>query len=341
MKGVPLIRASALIPFVSFLEEIGARVDPILARARLPEAILAQPEALIPVHQACRFVADAARREGIDDLGFVVGRRLSLDALGVFGRLVARSATLREFLDTAVRLHPSYSTGGRLWLEPDGDRTWLRYGQDRRIEYGWQQAEQLCVALALQTLRLAPVPSPGPIEIQLRARPTSGLRNHEILANTRISFGHPATGVAFPRASLSQPLAGSRRRSPAWEKLERRLLLSGPTADFPESLRQAIRTLLLGGYPDVHLTASAIGMSVRTLQRRLAESGSSYSRLIEQERLRTAVRLLADPSVRVTDVAIDLGYSDLANFTHAFRRWTGVSPSEFRRVEQEPQPVGF
>ena len=80
------------------------------------------------------------------------------------------------------------------------------------------------------------------------------------------------------------------------------------------------------------ISAEAIGMSVRTLQRRLNESGFSYSRLIEQERLRTAVRLLADPKIKVTRVAIELGYTDLANFTHAFRRWMGVSPSQFRRV---------
>ncbi|HEY8155468.1 MAG TPA: AraC family transcriptional regulator ligand-binding domain-containing protein [Myxococcota bacterium] len=333
MKGVPLIRASAFLPFVGFLEEIGARVDPMLARAGLPEAILAQPEALIPVHQACRFVADAARREGIEQLGSVVGARISLDALGAFGRLVARSLTLRELLYTAVRLHPSYSTGGHLWLEPDVDRTWLRYGQDRRIEHGWQQAEQLSVVLMLQTLRLAPVPAPGPIEIQLRATAAAGLPDDEIFANTRISFGHPATGVAVPRSLLGQALAGPRRASSAWVHLERWLILTGPAADFSGSVRQAVGTLLLDGYPDVRRTASAIGLSVRTLQRRLAASGFSYSRLIEQERFRTAVRLLADPSIKVTNVAIELGYTDLANFTHAFRRWTGVSPSAFRRVE--------
>ena len=333
MKGVPLIRASAFIPFVTFLEEIGARVDPMLARARLPEAALAQPESLIPVHQACQFVADAARRESIEQLGFVVGQKMSIDALGTFGRLVTRSLTLHELLYTAVRLHPSYSTGGRLWLEPDGDRTWLRYGQDRRIEQGWQQAEQLSVALMLQTLRMAPVTMPGPIEVQLRAKAAPGPRDAELFANTRLSYGHPATGVAVPRASLSQALAGSRRTSSAWLHLERWLLLTGPAADFSGSVRQAVRTLLLDGYPDVRHTAAAIGMSVRTLQRRLGESGSSYSRLIEQERFRTAVRLLADPSIKVTNVAIELGYTDLANFTHAFRRWTGVSPSEFRRAE--------
>ncbi len=336
MKGVPLIRASAFIPFVGFLDELGARVDRMLARAHLPKAVLAHPEALIPVHQFCQFLADAARREGIPQLGFLVGQTLSVDSLGAFGRLLARSLTLGELLYTIARLHLSYSTAGRFWLEPDGDRTWLRYRLDRRIDSGWQQAEQFNVMMMLQTLRLAPDPPRRPIEIQLRAQAAPGLRDIELFENSRVSFGHPSTGVGSPSSLLGQALAGprrgSRRSSPGRAQLERWLLSTGPSADFSVSVRQAVRTLLLDGYPDIRLTAGAIGMSVRTLQRRLGESGLPYSRLIEEERFRTAVRLLADPSIKVTRVAIELGYTDLANFTHAFRRWTGVSPSEFRRV---------
>ncbi len=332
MKGVPLIRASALIPFVGFLERLGARADRMLARARLPEAVLAHPEALLPVHQVCQFLGDAARREDVPQLGFLVGQTFSMDSLGAFGRVLARSLTLRELLYTVERLHLAYSTAGRFWLEPDGDRTWLRYRLDRRIDSGWQQAEQLNVMVMLQTLRLAPDPPRAPIEVQLRAESAPGLPDIGFLGNTRVSFGHPSTGVAVPRSLLHQALPGAGRTSAGRAQLERWLLSTGPALDFSVSVRQAVRTLLLDGYPDVRLTAGAIGMSVRTLQRRLAESGLSYSRLIEEERFRTAVRLLADPSIKVTRVAIELGYTDLANFTHAFRRWTGVSPSEFRRV---------
>jgi AraC-like DNA-binding protein len=255
-----------------------------------------------------------------------------VDSLGAFGLLLARSLTLGELLYTVSRLHLSYSTAGRFWLEPDGDRTWLRYRLDRRIDSGWQQAEQLNVMMMLQTLRLAPKPPQKPIEVQLRAQAAPGWRDIALFENTRLSFGHASTGVAVPCSLLGQVLAGPRPSSPGRAQLERWLLSTGPGADFSVSVRQAVRSLLLDGYPDVGLTAGAIGMSVRTLQRRLGESGLSYSRLIEEERYRSAVRLLADPSIKVTHVAIELGYTDLANFTHAFRRWTGVSPSEFRRA---------
>jgi AraC-like DNA-binding protein len=70
---------------------------------------------------------------------------------------------------------------------------------------------------------------------------------------------------------------------------------------------------------------------VRTLQRRLADAGASYERLRERSRFGTATRLLASTDATVLEIALDVGYSDHAHFTRAFRRWTGVPPREFRR----------
>jgi len=100
--------------------------------------------------------------------------------------------------------------------------------------------------------------------------------------------------------------------------------------DFAGSVRQTARMLLLDGYPDIQRTAHAIGLSVRTLQRRLAGSRVTYSQLVERERFDLGRTLLQDRHAKVTEIALLLGYSDVANFTHAFRRWTGLSPREYR-----------
>jgi AraC-like DNA-binding protein len=76
--------------------------------------------------------------------------------------------------------------------------------------------------------------------------------------------------------------------------------------------------------------AEAAGMSVRSLQRRLASEGLTFSQLIDEVRFEMAVPQLRDPDIRLTDIALSLGYSDPAHFTRAFGRWGGVSPSEYR-----------
>lgn len=84
-------------------------------------------------------------------------------------------------------------------------------------------------------------------------------------------------------------------------------------------------------YPTVDYTAHRLGIPVRTLQRRLKESGLSYSELVEQTRRELACRLLEKPGVQVADVAKALGYTDPSSFSRAFRRWTNMSPRAYRR----------
>ena len=108
-------------------------------------------------------------------------------------------------------------------------------------------------------------------------------------------------------------------------------------SDFPVSLRQAIRLRLEEGFPDLGRAAGMAGMSVRTLQRRLADEGTSYSRLVDEVRFGMALRRLGAPDTKLIEIAFDLGYSDPAHFTRAFRRWTGVAPREFRRRRTRSQ----
>ena len=86
-------------------------------------------------------------------------------------------------------------------------------------------------------------------------------------------------------------------------------------------------------FPSLKSVAREAGVSPRSLQRHLAESGWSFSGLAWESRLLLARDLLSDRSVRTIDIAFELGYRDSGNFTRASRRWTGVSPTEFRRSQ--------
>jgi AraC-like DNA-binding protein len=102
--------------------------------------------------------------------------------------------------------------------------------------------------------------------------------------------------------------------------------------DLSRSLRHFVEALLPSGYPDIHRVAESVGLSVRTLQRRLGADGLTYGRLVAETRFALARRRMADPRRKLIDVALDLGYSDPAHFTRAFRSWTGTTPRTFRRL---------
>jgi len=97
------------------------------------------------------------------------------------------------------------------------------------------------------------------------------------------------------------------------------------------AVREAIEALSGGDdFPTIGMTAEFVGMSVRTLQRRLARAGACHHELVAQARFATAAAVLERTDAKILALALDLGYSDHANFTRAFRRWAGCSPREYR-----------
>jgi AraC-like DNA-binding protein len=112
--------------------------------------------------------------------------------------------------------------------------------------------------------------------------------------------------------------------------------------DLINAVRSLIRRHLLqsleGGIKLRDL-ARQMGLSARSLQRRLERSGHSYSELLRQTKLETAVELLG-AGERMTDIGFDLGYADTANFSRAFRAWTGVSPRAYRSRLRERRLEG-
>src|SRR5205823_11780104 len=103
--------------------------------------------------------------------------------------------------------------------------------------------------------------------------------------------------------------------------------------DFSRELKKIIERLLSAGKSQIEYAADSVGVGKRTLQRRLAETGVSYSNLVDEVRSAGAITLVQDRSAKLCDIARDLGYSDAASFDRAFRRWTGLSPSSFRSMD--------
>jgi AraC-like DNA-binding protein len=101
--------------------------------------------------------------------------------------------------------------------------------------------------------------------------------------------------------------------------------------DLPELLRLVIRAELCEGRPSASRVARLAGLSLRDMQRRLAGAEISFSELLREAVIERATELLREPHLRVTDIGLEVGYAESANFTRAFRRWTGLSPRAYRR----------
>jgi AraC-like DNA-binding protein len=340
MRPLNLVQMTWIRPFSAPLQRAGSPVGRLLARANLPALALDDPAASVPYHLAYGFAGLAARREGIDDLGFRAAESVGLDRLGIAPR---PDMTLREVLDDVFRSVTASSPTTRLWLEPgSGGRVRLCYrGSCRPDVPGFDVVEQFMMGLLVRVLRTGLGPDWVPREVQLRgaAPPSSGMG--EPFAESRILTGRNPFAIGFPRASLGR---GARPDGTARTPVD-----PGPGAasgvvpeptGFADSLLTTLRAYLPDAVPDVTKAARICNCSVRTLQRRLGETGRTYSDLTDQVRRDAALRAIREPDNRLIDVAAEAGYSDAAHFTRAFRRWTGVAPSAYRRYHaREPSRV--
>lgn len=328
VTAVPLVRAVALAPFLSFAGEAGVPVASLLDRAGLSTRVLDAPELPVPFHLGSELVEHAARAVGIDDFGAQAARRTSLAQLGTYGVEICRAPTLSEAIRRAAAMRARFNSGEDVWLEREPSRAWVRIRIDRRVERARSEIESFTLLMLAQLIRMAAGPAWRPWAVEAGTI-SAGARSSLEELGAPVRTGRPGMGIAFDPALLVEPLASAAPFAgpdpvvPPGPALER---------DFVGSVRRTIETFLQSSYPEARLTAQASGMSLRTFQRRLATAGTSYGELVEEVRCELAMGFLRDRASSVTEIAFQLGYSDPANFSHAFRRWTGVSPSAYRRL---------
>ncbi len=337
MQPIALSRANELIQVTDTLERLGQSPERILAQAKLPMWHFSEPEDLIPAHHISYLMDQAARSLGSPTFGLLVGADSGVATLGAFGKLVSTSVTPYHAVQTCCRLIHLHTSAGGYWLTEAGDEFWFCGSQFTGPEDGRREMEQACLMRMINHVGMAAGPSWRPAKIRLQTRETPDSELREALGDPEIRIGQKTTAFAIPRRLLAQPLRQPKRTlGGARETTVNQLRHSAPGPGFVESLRQLTETMLKEGAPKIETMAEIIGLSVRSLQRRLAKNGISHSQIVDQARYQAATRLLRESDSRITDIGIELGYADSAHFSRAFKRWSGITPREYRRHQLAP-----
>lgn len=338
MKPIPLVRRAVLAPAISYLVSQGVPVARYLRRAKLVAPTPETLESLMPLHQLCVFLHSVARAEGRHDLGFHIGGHLGIESLGVYGKLAAKAFTFHESILFGSEMISSYNSGMQIWIERHGDQVKYcqKYAETLELDKT-TEISHLGLTNALATAGILRGFDWRPTRIELATGPINLGVFFPELAETPVSFNHPQTSVWFDQIWLSKPLPSSPCPT-ATDDERASFLATAPAYEPVRQLEEVIESSLEHPNIGLHLTAAIIGTSPRTVQRHLSEHELSFSRLLQAVRFRVAQRLLRDRGMPLSEIARRVGYSELANFTHAFKRWTGVSPKRFRRLHCGDMP---
>ncbi len=322
------------------LREQGVRIAPLLAKAGLTSEQVNDRSARFPVKSQISFLELAAAALQDDLLGFRVGSNFDLREFGLLYFVMASSEILDDALHRAARYSRIVNDGISLKFRAAGDAVIVldyvgveRRSDRQQIEFCLISLVRLCHQLANRRL----IPS----RVRLahhRARTPAEFRS---LLGCKIEFGAGVDEIVFPKAIRQIAIGGADEylNQLLVKYCEEALVHREPgRATLRSNVEKAMVPLLPHGKARVAEIARKLGMSRRTLARRLAAEGLSFSEIAEELKADLAKRYLRDGDLPISQIAWLLGYREVSAFTHAHRRWAGMTPRQ-ARASSVPAPV--
>lgn len=318
-------RASAFGPIAGFVDHRGGSIERVFQRADLPLALLDHPNQPLPLQEQFRLLHEAGREIGSPYVGAELGQLVQLEKLSAFGTWVSSAASLANAIDRAHRgLNRFLQTATVLQFQLNEDRAcWSIEFLDPGSE-GRFQNELLGISYLIDCVRAYAGANWAPLLIRSTAQGPRQAAALEKIFGAPVHPNAPCSSIEFDAALLS---AKSQR-------VQHITFASEP--DIPNSFshKDQVAALaaiaLLEGQPRIDWVAGKMGLSRRSLQRALDTEGCRFKDVVDEMIKDRALSLVRYSNASLTEIALQLGYSESAQFSRAFRRWTGVAPSQYK-----------
>lgn len=317
--------------FVRLVEIHGVDAHALLREAGVDPALLRDPAARLPSRLMDTVSANAAAM--ISDPAFALraARCWHPSNLGVLGHAWLASSTLRTGLKRLERF--GRILGEKAQLKITDSRDGLRFAYDHRRRDPLLSAvgTDFAMSLVLDLCRMNYGAALRPVEVRLtRARPVD-IEPYRHFYGCPIHFhSNENSFLLAPRVACELLSTANRQLAGTLDGILAAQLAALDKNNIPARCMSNLLDQLTSGEPSAQEMAKQLHMSRRTLQRKLAESNTTYQQLVDDTRRDLALRYMDDAGKSITDVTFLLGFSGQSAFTRAFRRWTGISPSAYR-----------
>lgn len=315
------------------LEAAGHDGVAFFGQAGLDLRSLDDPDARYPIERTTRLWRLAVQATGDPCFGLKVAQYVAPTTFHALGYALVASPTLKHAFERIVRYYRIVSNAAKLELLARGDEYHFRIVTPPAGPQLADEALDAFVAVHVRLCRGLAGAAFAPLRVHLQRPAPADARCFESVLRAPIRFDADTTLLAFDRATFEKPLDGANAELARHnDQVVLKYLARFDRADVRTRVEAALVERLPHGEPSQAKVAAALHLSVRGLQRRLAEEGTTYQELLDATRRELAQSYLRDPAYSIGDVTYLLGFSDTSSFTRAFRRWTGRAPSQYRRA---------
>lgn len=291
----------------------------------------------IPIALCGEILHRAVACTGREELPLLLGSRARMENVGPLRLLIASSTRVREAIDALIRFRRIWYSGFQIAIATEGGMASLAI--DVSGSFVGHQAVRTTYLTAMVRHVEAIVGPPWQIrELHLSRPAPADTRPYREQFGILPAFGQLRDAVFFDARLLDikRPAAPETELN-AFLRRQLTTMEAALGSDFADQISDLIETLLMGGGCSVEKVADVLGMHRQTLYRRLQEQRIAFETLLDNKRKALAEGMLLRNTMPVAEIAEALGYSSPANFTRAFRRWNGTSPSAWCRQRSAPQ----
>jgi AraC-like DNA-binding protein len=333
--GEKLHSATKIAALIDTLLEEGIPPGEALRGVQLRADELHLPATRISLNQMIEACRNAMRLSRDPHLAFNVGSSIHLSTYGMYGYAMLCSTDFRTTMEFAVKYHQLATPLTNILFEEKGKcATWeIAPLPHPRIDAPlYQFVTELQIGIHISLMRDVMGASFTPIRIAVTC-PGSETRLTQELLGCPVLVEQPATQIVLDTAwSDRAPTLGNRATHAAVLEICDRLLAElGRRSGVAGRVREVLLENI-ANRPDFETVAKRLRTTERTLRRQLRAQQTSFRELVDELRMQLAIKYLRDTDMTGEDIALAIGFSDAANFRHAFRRWTRESPSEFKHL---------
>lgn len=326
-----LVRAAALTNYREVARAAG--LDPVrmMFDAGISPSVLSEPDIMIPVERVGRLLHASATLSGNESFGLCMAQSRLLSNLGVVGMLIRDQATLRDSLNLLMRYQPILNGAQSLAVEESGALVIIREAiMAGKAQEPTRQRVELALGVMVRLIRQLLKPDWNPQRVCFEHPAPRDLTIHQRFFGPQVEFDCDFNGIVCAKADFDarNPLA-----DPGMVRYARRLIdeaAISQQASILEEVRRTIVLLLPSGRCSIEQVAEHLGVVCRTVQRRLAEQGQSFSSIVSEVRTELAVRHVIESDRPLTEVATLLGFSAPSGFSRWYHLQFGCSPKESR-----------
>ena len=302
----------------------------LFAEAGLDIAALADPDARYPLTNTTRLWELAVRETGDPAFGLAVATQVTQTTFHALGYALIASGTLREAFERMVRYFRLVTDAADLELEREGEVYCFAIGYASGATPATASVDAF-VSLLLRFCRSQLGRDFAPLRVSLRRPEPQPRTRFDAVFRCPVEFAAPRNAVWFAAEPLERALPDANAELARHnDEVVLRYLARFDRDNTRARVRAALIEGLPGGEPSAQKIADALHLSLRSLQRKLADEDTSFEQLLAATRHELARSYLQNPRYSIGEITFLLGFTDASAFARAFKRWEGCTPTAYR-----------